>query len=600
MIGWDSLPYDLKLKLLALMRSTQHRIVEQEEADNVSEMVPQIRDLTTTIVDLGFSVIGNVNAPIIESLNKTLLFSFNQSPPMIQNASPNILFENDGLTVVITGGTSHSEAGLANAAITAMNNYPDMADAIKRSYISGEFIEYDVLSKYREGPKQFDQHSQYQIGKIPYAYFDEHAIRKALINNRDLNTDENTKTEESKELSPVLAIEVLDKLDKTNEATHADSIHEAMNLMKGIDADKLPDKLKEDLLKKLHGELNNSLPPELAREYQPLINKTAIDLGLSLAKDPNLSIVERLNKTGIFDMNEIETTPHKKRLYPVTTTLVDKSGMVVTLTSRPEGYDRETKTIKNILNIDSVADADINAIKTANNAKLNTHYDALAKYREGNAKNENRIGMPIGKARFDYNLEGLPKGLLKNDTIIQEVLWSDGRDSKMYGHKSNSVTRPIGTEYEHVSNQSKFKIPGSKKIIDGAGNYTIRNAFTVSVDDSQNIGTEHRTLTDLDIKHARSHSDAGKPMTLEDSLQNTHSNWIEMLSNAGTLRESGVGKERYTENGADIIASAIIAGERNVMRRLDVPLDLEIELNLKDTKRNVDDSIVTPSLTGVV
>lgn len=147
-IGWHNLPSHIKAKLLKLMREQLYPKLDPQVTSVPQEQQSyrtNIQTLNSLMVELGLSISEDTGLPLHGRLNETGLFDFRlaQSDLSGANTSP-ILIDSSGMTLTVIEGDKEVFENQGLAITQAIYAYPDDADVLQQSYLSGKHSTYYV------------------------------------------------------------------------------------------------------------------------------------------------------------------------------------------------------------------------------------------------------------------------------------------------------------------------------------------------------------------------------------------------------------------------------------------------------------------------
>lgn len=145
-IGWHNLPPHIKAKLLALMYKQLYPKLDPQVTSAPQEQQSyrtNIQMLNSLMVDIGLSLSKDIGLPLHERLNDTGLFNFRlaQSDKPGANAGL-ILIDPSGMTLKVVEGDKEVIENQGLAITQAIYAYPDDADVLQQSYLSGKHSTY--------------------------------------------------------------------------------------------------------------------------------------------------------------------------------------------------------------------------------------------------------------------------------------------------------------------------------------------------------------------------------------------------------------------------------------------------------------------------
>lgn len=366
------------------------------------------------------------------------------------------------------------------------------------------------------------------------------------------------------------------------------TLYNILALVNQIGWHNLPSHIKAKLLALLREHLYPKLDPEVTSETQEqqsyrsniqTLNSKIVNIGLSLNKETNLPIHERLNATGLFDFRvAVPSIDSEGIMSPV---LIDSSGMVLTIVaSGQEAIENQGLTITQAIH---AYPKDADAIKDSYLGGKYSAYDALEEYRQSHSHSK-------GVDKYELG-ESFPHGLLIYRSVRSEIFKSVNRPCDTYG-KLKKVKMP-GSQKDHFIAHNLFLDPTAhvknekrhkQKTLDNTGKYHDNLSVTVRVHDDQTFGTEHRFITDQTILHARRFRSEGRQGTLSDWLVCMEESYVKLL-NCSLIRDKE--EEPYRECNlpeAKTIARAIAEESRQQFERLGVPMDLGLSNKIADLR----------------
>ncbi|MCC5453125.1 DNA/RNA non-specific endonuclease [Rheinheimera sp. UJ51] len=145
-IGWHNLPPHIKAKLLALMRKQLYPKLDPQITSKPVEHQSyrtDIQSLNSLMVELGLSISEDTGLPLHERLNATGLFNLRLAQSDSSGANtPPILIDSNGMTLTVIEDDKEVIENQGLAITQAIYAYPDDADVLQQSYLSGKHSTY--------------------------------------------------------------------------------------------------------------------------------------------------------------------------------------------------------------------------------------------------------------------------------------------------------------------------------------------------------------------------------------------------------------------------------------------------------------------------
>lgn len=152
-IGWHNLTPHIKAKLLGLMREQLYPKLDPQVTSAPQEQQfyrTDIQILNSLMVDIGLSLSEDTGLPIQERLNATGFFDFRLAQSDLSGANtPPILIDSSGMTLTVIEGDKEVFENQGLAITQAIYAYPDDADVLQQSYLSGKHSTYYVETSNR-------------------------------------------------------------------------------------------------------------------------------------------------------------------------------------------------------------------------------------------------------------------------------------------------------------------------------------------------------------------------------------------------------------------------------------------------------------------
>ena len=148
-IGWHNLPPGIKAKLLALMRNQLYPKLEPQITATPQEQQSyrsNIQALNSKMVDIGLSLNHDTLRPIHERLNETGAFDFRVAQPIESKVvTAPLLIDSNGMILRLVAEPQEVNENQGQAIIHAIHTYPNDADVLLQSYLSGKYSALECI-----------------------------------------------------------------------------------------------------------------------------------------------------------------------------------------------------------------------------------------------------------------------------------------------------------------------------------------------------------------------------------------------------------------------------------------------------------------------